>query len=46
MGLFKPDFFRSLAFGFLMGATVMGLSAGTTAFATPDTEGVAMESAR
>ncbi|KHS47780.1 MULTISPECIES: hypothetical protein [Novosphingobium] len=38
MGLFKPDFFRSLAFGFLMGAAVMGISAGTTALATPDLE--------
>ncbi|MFY8194494.1 hypothetical protein [Novosphingobium sp. B1] len=46
MGLFKPDFFRSLAFGFLMGAAVMGLSAGTTAFATPDTDAVSQEGAR
>lgn len=37
MGLFKPDFFRSLAFGFLMGAAVMGLSAGATAFASSST---------
>ena len=38
MGLFKPDFFRALAFGFLMGAAVMGITSGTTALATPDTE--------
>ena len=36
MGLFKPDFFRSLAFGFLMGIAVMGLTAGATAFASAD----------
>jgi hypothetical protein len=40
MGLFKPDFFRALAFGFLMGAAVMGITSGTTALATPDTEQV------
>jgi len=40
MGLFKPDFFRSLAFGFLMGAAVMAVTSGTTALATPDTEQV------
>lgn len=37
MGLFKPDFFRSLAFGFLMGAAVMGMTAGATAFASSNT---------
>lgn len=36
MGLFKPDLFRSLAFGFLMGVAVMGLTAGATAFASSD----------
>lgn len=41
MGLFKPDFFRSLAFGFLMGAAVMAVTSGTTALATPETEQVA-----
>ena len=40
MGLFKPDFFRSLAFGFLMGAAVMAVTSGTTALATPETEQV------
>lgn len=37
MGLFKPDFFRSLAFGFLMGAAVMGVTTGATAFASSTT---------
>ncbi|WP_298285819.1 hypothetical protein [Novosphingobium sp.] len=41
MGLFKPDFFRSLALGFLLGTAVMAASTGTTALATPDTEQVA-----
>jgi hypothetical protein len=36
MGLFKPDLFRSLVFGFLMGVAVMGLTAGATAFASSD----------
>ena len=36
MGLFKPDLFRSLAFGFLMGVAVMGFTAGATAFASSD----------
>lgn len=36
MGLFKPDFYRSLAFGFLMGVAAMGLTAGATAFASSD----------
>jgi hypothetical protein len=35
MGLFKPDFFRSLAFGFLMGTAVMGMTVGATALASP-----------
>ncbi|MCX7284640.1 MAG: hypothetical protein NTX28_11470 [Novosphingobium sp.] len=39
MGLFKPDFFRSLAIGFLMGVAVMAVSTGTTALATPDATG-------
>ncbi|WP_145960491.1 hypothetical protein [Novosphingobium sp.] len=38
MGLFKPDLFRSLALGFLLGAAVMAVTAGTTALATPDAE--------
>jgi len=37
MGLFKPDLFRSLAFGFLMGAAVMGMTVGATAFASSST---------
>ncbi|MGV3511053.1 MAG: hypothetical protein ACO1OX_03520 [Novosphingobium sp.] len=38
MGLFKPDFFRSLALGFLLGAAVMGVTAGSTALAAPSAE--------
>ncbi|MFN3468532.1 MAG: hypothetical protein ACK4G2_10880 [Novosphingobium sp.] len=38
MGLFKPDLFRSLALGFLLGAAVMAVTAGTTALATPEAE--------
>lgn len=38
MGLFKPDLFRALAFGFLMGAAVMAVTAGSTALATPDAD--------
>lgn len=37
MGLFKPDFFRSLAFGFLIGAAGMAMSVGATAWASADT---------
>lgn len=36
MGLFKPDLFRSLAFGFLMGTAVMAMSVGATAWASAD----------
>ncbi|MFY7835763.1 MAG: hypothetical protein ACOVQ0_05725 [Novosphingobium sp.] len=43
MGLFKPDFFRSLAFGFLMGAAVMAVTARTTALATPDSDHTPVE---
>ena len=34
MGLFKPDFFRSLAFGLVMGAAAMAMSAGIGASAS------------
>ena len=34
MGLFKPDFFRFLALGFLMGMAAMGVSAGSSALAS------------
>jgi len=36
MGLFKPDFFRALAFGFIMGTAVMGMTVGATALASTD----------
>ncbi len=34
MGLFKPDFFRSLAFGLVIGTAAMAMSAGISASAT------------
>ncbi len=36
MGLFKADFFRSLAFGLVMGTAAMAMSVGISASATPD----------
>lgn len=45
MGLFKPDFFRSLAFGLVMGAAAMAMTAGINASAAEGSQTVSAQQA-